>query len=186
MEQLADYLDTRPEALQRHLDEKSVPVLLPQWILHLKNNQSFLYHWPGYHSRVIHRSQGQIVPLLTPSKNVRHANRNVFLAEQLQRLSKAYENAALYEEEQWKALNFHKLAGRLQCLDFEVTRDTFSKALPRLKEIPGFGNSVRAVVEDIVMNGHCRRIEYLEQDPVRIAVSALSKVHGIGRVQVRG
>lgn len=183
MEELAAHLDTTPETLQRHLYHKSVPILLPTWIMHLKSDQSFQHHWPGYYSRAIHQCQGQLVPVLTPSNNVRNVNRNVALAEQLQRLSKAYENASLYEEEQWKALSFHKLAGRLQCLDFEITQDTFSKALPRLKDIPGFGNSVRAVVEDILVNGCCRQIEYLEQDPVRIAVGALSRVHGIGRVQ---
>ncbi len=182
VQHLAMQMGSSFEELQLHLDQNDVQCLLPQWVLYLNDSQTFAYHWAGY-SRVARKKHNRPLALKQIS-GVRNAKRNEGLVNQLLALSKAYESASLFEEEQWRALQFHKLAGRLQCLDFDVTKDNFSKTQPKLRGIAGFGNSALAVVEDVLFNGSCRRVEYLEKDPARVAVGSLMRVHGIGRVQV--
>jgi hypothetical protein len=186
LKHLALHLESTHIDLQRHFDRQNAKCLIPQWILHLSDDKSFHYHWAGYSRRV--SKGGHDTDDISPPNNLliytRNPRRNAFLVEELLRLSKAYEKASLFEEEQWKALQFHKLAGRLQCLDFEINQDNFSKSVAALRKIPGIGNSVIAVVEDILVSGSSRRAEYLENDPARVAIGSLKCVHGIGRVQV--
>lgn len=186
LNRLALHLESSKVDLQRHFDEQKVKCLLPQWISHLSDDNAFQYHWIGYSKRVETWGQGgDLPPSNNPLRNTtRNPCRNAFLVRQLLRLSKAYEKASLFEEEQWKALQFHKLAGRLQCLDFEINQDNFTKTLSALRKVPGIGNSAIAIIEDILVSGSSRRAEFLENDPARVAMSRLQGIHGIGRVQV--
>jgi hypothetical protein len=186
LKHLALHLKSTQIDLQRHFDGQNIKCMIPQWIRHLPDEKSSQYHWVGYSRRI--RKGGQDPDDMSQRSNLltytRNPRRNTLLVEQLLRLSKAYEKASLFEEEQWKALQFHKLAGRLQCLDFEINQDNFSKSIALLRKIPGIGNSVVGVVADIIISGSSRRAKYLENDPARIAIGNLKRVHGIGQVQV--
>lgn len=187
LNQLAEYLGTTESSLQLHFDRQRVKCLLPQWTKTFDEKECYHYQWVGYSRRIVGPSTNLLSERRASKESnavARKTNRNANLARELMRLSKAYDRGPLFQDEQWKALQFHKLAGRVQCLDFEINEDNFAQEIQRLKKVNGFGNSAIAAVQDILFHGRNFRAEYLESDPARLAISNLMGIHGVGRATV--
>lgn len=190
LETLANHLRCEESDLRSHLDEKRVQCVKPSWLVKCPNKPKSVDFWSGYVSRSLHnragpvhqicqRDHSNVVKRVTSTYTKRN---NQWIAEVFVTLSKAYEKAPLFPEEQWKALQFHRLAGRLQCLDFEVsgTRDDFAK----LKRIPGIGGSTLSMIQEILATGTLSRLQEFKTNPDRVAIRNLSGIHGIGKVTV--
>jgi DNA polymerase/3'-5' exonuclease PolX len=105
---------------------------------------------------------------------------NSKLAECFRKLSKSYQSSPVFPEDVWKAYHFHKIAGRLLSLDFDVVSET-NFTMKCLKEIPGISNSTIAMIDEYLGTGTIGRIDRLQRDPMRIAMKNIMGIWGIGR-----
>ena len=124
----------------------------------------------------------RIGPSIQSTSTSSYAN-NRKLSDLFRNVSKLYQSAPLWPEDVWKAYSFHKIAGRLRCLDFEI--DEKNMPLKKLLEdIPGIGNSTIFIIAEFLRHGRCFRVERRARDPVRIALRNIMAIWGIGRVTV--
>jgi DNA polymerase/3'-5' exonuclease PolX len=90
-----------------------------------------------------------------------------------------YEQSPYSPDDELKARQFHLIAGRLQKIDVEITKDTPLRAI---RQIPIIGLSTAFMIEEIVETGRLRRLEEFRRDPIRIAMRNLTAIWGVGRV----
>ena len=108
---------------------------------------------------------------------------NVELSEAFLELSKLYQSAPVFPEDIWKSYKYHKLAGRLQQLDFDILADP-STAISEIRKISGFGPSAIGFVKEYIATGKIRRIENQRNQPFRIAMRNMMNIWGVGRATV--
>jgi hypothetical protein len=108
---------------------------------------------------------------------------NAELSEALLKLSKLYQGAPVLPEDVWKAYSFHKLAGRLQHLRVDLQADP-SVLASSVKKIPGFSVSTIYMLKEFIQYGNIKRIQHLQNDPIRIAMRSMMSIWGVGRATV--
>eukprot|EP00934_Nitzschia_sp_Nitz4_P000770 Nitzschia sp. Nitz4//scaffold13_size275219//131202//133337//NITZ4_000873-RA/size275219-augustus-gene-0.233-mRNA-1//1//CDS//3329536011//770//frame0 len=183
LECLSNFLGCSEAKVRDHLNSSFVQCVAPEWLKRCSNPPKQLDFWSGYVSRSqFLTSDADPLTVTTKSKVSSNGSRrcNGRLAQQLVLLSKAYETASIYPEEEWKALQFHKLAGRLQSLDFDVACTT--EDMKKIRNLPGVGSSTIALIREILTTGTSTRLDELRNDPIRAAIRKMSCIHGIGRV----
>jgi DNA polymerase/3'-5' exonuclease PolX len=109
---------------------------------------------------------------------------NANLADQFKKLSKLYQASPVLPEDIWKAYSFHKIAGRLLHLDFEIEAHDTIACTKALSAVPGIGHSSVSMILQILQTGTTSRIHCLQKDPMRNAVKSMMAIWGVGRVTV--
>lgn len=78
---------------------------------------------------------------------------NVQISDFFLQLSKLYEQCETEVEDNIRAWKFHKTAGRLTKIDFEIKPDT---PLSKIRNIGGFGSEIANMINQIVLTGQVR------------------------------
>lgn len=88
-----------------------------------------------------------------------------------------YEQSPCLPDDEMKARQFHLIAGRLQKIHLEITKDT---PLRVIRSIPIIGLSTAVMIKEIVETGRLQRLEGMKGDPIRIALRNLTAIWGVG------
>ena len=109
-------------------------------------------------------------------------NRNLELSKAFEKLSKLYKGAPLQRFDLWKALQFSLIAGRVRHLNFEIAKDPLR--WEKLKAVKKIGPSALQMIREFLETGQISRVEGLETDPRRVAMTRMMNIWGVGPSKV--
>jgi DNA polymerase/3'-5' exonuclease PolX len=108
---------------------------------------------------------------------------NEELSDIFLQISKIYQKGQLDNDEDWKSYTFHKIAGRIRRMPFEITDEP--EIWKRLAKTKGLGDSSIDVIRDYIENGGSSRLNNLQACPKRRAVMQFMGIFDVGRVTAR-
>lgn len=168
-------------------------VLQQLGVRHLEVYAPLVPRAPPTHKSGTHAS-AQRSPRAPPAQ--RQSKRNVALANILKQLSKAYQDAPIEHNDNWRAYTFENASSRVQALDFEIRS---SESLQHVKSIKGFGKSTIEIIQefvkwredneddeaDTVGDDEAReipiqRLRKVRNDSQRRALRTMKKIWGVG------